>query len=154
MYLIDFCYFGNFALLYMINFAPQCQWLFVTCYVYSNGPLAGAIVSFRNSLVFHKIDMLMSLSLHAIPMILCLHMRWETIPLQSHLPPEEQRFAPLADMSTWADYWHYFFVMPLTIYVPWLIFYGLSNFVLTDKVNDGTWQCSYNYFHRSFKMLP
>ena len=89
MYLIDFCYFANFALLYLINFAPKCQWLFVSCFVFSNGCLGSAIISFRNSLVFHKIDMLMSLSIHAIPMILTLHMRWETIPLQSELPLEE-----------------------------------------------------------------
>ena len=88
-YLIDFCYMGNFTLLYLINFAPQCQWLFVTCFVWANGCMASAIISFRNSLVFHKIDMLVSLSIHAIPMILTLHMRWETIPIQSELPLEE-----------------------------------------------------------------
>jgi len=89
MYLSDFCYIANFALLYFINFAPQCQWLFVTCYVFSNGALASAILAFRNSLVFHKIDMLMSLSIHAIPMTLTLHIRWETIPTQAELPLEE-----------------------------------------------------------------
>ena len=154
MYLTDFCYFGNFALLYLLMFAPQCQWLFVTCYVFSNGAMALAIISFRNSLVFHKIDMLMSLSLHAIPLILTLHMRWETIPIQSHLPVEEQRFAPLADVSTWPLFWHYFFVMPSMIYFPWLIFYGLCNFVLTDKVINGTLDCSYKYFQKSMNLLP
>ena len=152
MYLIDFCYIGNFALLYLINFAPQCQWLFVTCFVFANGCLASAIIAFRNSLVFHKIDMLMSLSIHCVPMILTLHMRWETIPIQSNLPLEEQRFAPLADMSTWSLMWHNFFVMPYLVYFVWLFFYGIFQFVLTDKVADGTVDSVYQSFSKSVKV--
>ena len=153
-YLIDFCYMGNFTLLYLINFAPQCQWLFVTCFVWANGCMASAIISFRNSLVFHKIDMLVSLSIHAIPMILTLHMRWETIPIQSELPLEEQRFAPLIDMSTWPLFWQNFFVIPFTVYFCYLAFYGLMNFVLTDKVSKGQADCTYNYFKKSMSKLP
>ena len=82
-------------------------------------------MAFRNSLVFHKIDMLVSLSIHAIPMILTNHIRWETIPTQAHLPLEEQRFAPFADTTTWSDFWHIFFVMPYLLYFVWIIFYGI-----------------------------
>ena len=79
-------------------------------------------------------------------MILTLHMRWETIPLQSDLPLEEQRFAPLADLSTWPLFWDHFFVKPFFFYLVWITFYGICNFVLTDKVRNGTYDCTYKYF--------
>ena len=54
-------------------------------------------------------------------------------------------------MTTWDGFWHYFFVMPFILYLPWVIFYGLCNFVLTDKVNNGTWDCTYKYFEKSLE---
>lgn len=80
MYLSDFCYIANFLLLTLVNFAPKCQWLLITCFVFSNGPLAAAIGAFRNSLVYHRIDMLTSLAIHAMPMTLTFHYRWITVP--------------------------------------------------------------------------
>ena len=80
MYLFDFCYVANVAILALINFMPKNQGLLVTCYVFSNGPLSFAIAAFRNSLVYHRIDMLTSLAIHAIPMTLMTHMRWYTVP--------------------------------------------------------------------------
>ena len=79
MYLVDFCYTANFALLILINFMPKCQWLVITCYLFSNGPLAAAIAAFRNSLIYHRVDALTSLAIHAIPMTLTTHIRWITI---------------------------------------------------------------------------
>jgi len=89
MYLIDFCYAGDFSLLFLLNFAPHSQWLMVSCYIFGNGVLASGILAFRNSLVYHKIDMITSLVTHAMPMILTLHIRWDTIPFQANLPVEE-----------------------------------------------------------------
>lgn len=89
MYLFDWCYFANFLILYQINFAPQSQWLQVTCFLFANGSIASAIVAFRNSLVYHKIDMLCSLAIHAVPLILTIHIRWCTIPQQMDLPLDE-----------------------------------------------------------------
>ena len=76
MYLIDFCYFGNFTIIYFITFAPKDVNLFIVCFVFANGPLAAAVAAFRNSLVYHKIDYLTSLFIHALPMILLTHIRW------------------------------------------------------------------------------
>lgn len=89
MYLFDFCYVANFLLLVLINFASKCQWLMITIFVFSNGPLAAAIAAFRNSLVYHRVDMLTSLAIHAVPLTISMHMRWFTVPEQEHLPLEE-----------------------------------------------------------------
>ena len=92
MFLIDFCYFVNSSLIYFLMNSSGSQNLFVACFVFSNGPLAAAIVAFRNSLVYHKIDFLMSLAIHAVPMTVMTHIRWHTIPEQAGLPKEQQRF--------------------------------------------------------------
>ena len=89
MYLVDYCYLGNALLFYYINFDPKNEWLFMACYCLSNGTLAAGVAAFRNSLVYHKIDYLTSLATHAVPMVLSVHIRWETIPRQADLPPEE-----------------------------------------------------------------
>ena len=79
-FLIDFCYFVNGCIIYYILWGSANKGMFVTCFVYANGPLSLAIVAFRNSLVYHKIDMLTSLAIHAIPMTIMTHIRWYTIP--------------------------------------------------------------------------
>lgn len=70
MYLVDFCYFANFMLLYLIVFQPKDEQLLRSVYLYASGPLSIGIVAFRNSLVYHKIDFLTSLAIHAIPLIM------------------------------------------------------------------------------------
>jgi hypothetical protein len=146
MYLLDFCYTANFGLLILLNFAPNCQWLLITCYLQSQGPLAAAIAAFRNSLVYHRVDMLTSLAIHAIPMTLTLHIRWDTVPNQADLPLDEQRFAPFPDISTWDAFFDNFFKWPLAIYFVWLFVYGVCNFILTSKVADYTYESSYSTF--------
>ena len=152
-YLADWCYFANFALLYFINFDPKNELLQVTCYLFANGAIAVAIVAFRNSLVYHKIDMLTSLAIHAVPLILNIHIRWVTIPLQQHLPPEEQRFNPTPVFETWGEWFHCFFVYPLRAYSFFLFCYSTVMFVLTDKVRKFEIECTYTYFAKGL-VLP
>ena len=94
-FLADFCYFVNYAMLFFLIKESKSQFWFLTCYVFANGPLGFAMVAFRNSLVYHEIDKLTSLSIHAIPMVIMTHVRWYTIPAQEHLPEEKQRFLTL-----------------------------------------------------------
>lgn len=106
MYLVDFCYFANALMLYFIWFKPKNEVLMTSFYLYATGPLAIGIVAFRNSLVYHKIDFLTSLAIHAVPLIMAHHVRWYTIPTQAHLPIEQQKFStitPFAGM-TWGTY--------------------------------------------------
>ena len=87
-FLIDFCYFVNSCILYFLMWDSASPGLFVSCFVFANGPLSLAIVAFRNSLVYHKIDYLTSLAIHAIPMTIMTHIRWYTILVQADLPKE------------------------------------------------------------------
>ena len=149
MYLLDFCYSANFLLLILLNFAPKCEWLLITCFLFSNGPLAAAIAAFRNSLVYHRVDMLTSLAIHAIPMTLTLHIRWSTVLDQADLPLDEQRFAPLPDTETWDAFYDNFFAKPIQIYLVWLVIYGVCNFCLTKDVLNYKLESSYSTFTAS-----
>ena len=146
MYLIDFCYMGNFVMLLYLNFFPKSQWLGMTAYLFSNGVLASGILAFRNSLVYHKIDFLTSLVTHSVPMVITFHIKWYTIPSQQHLPEEEQRFAPMPEITTWGDFGYYFFQVPLAVYFSWLFAYGIINFVCTSKVAGYTNDTVYRTF--------
>ena len=153
MYLWDWCYLGTFILYFYINLMPQSEELFVICFLVSNGGLAAAIAAMRNSLVFHRMDFLGSLSIHSLPMILTNHIRWVTIPEQEHLPLDEQRFAPLAKVETWGDFGYLFFLNPFKVYLVWLIVFVAVNFVLpgSDKVRDYTLESTFKYFSKGFK---
>mmetsp|Transcript_37993 Transcript_37993/g.46407 ORF Transcript_37993/g.46407 Transcript_37993/m.46407 type:complete len:212 (+) Transcript_37993:1008-1643(+) len=90
--------------------------------------------------------MLTSLAIHAIPMTLCMHIRWYTVPEQEHLPLEEQRFAPLAPTATWGDMLTNLMLNPILIYFCWLVGYGLVNFVFTSRVANYEMDSSYKTF--------
>ena len=53
-FLLDFCYFGNIALLLYLWLFPDNPELFVTVFAVSAGPMLTASALFRNSLVFHS----------------------------------------------------------------------------------------------------
>ena len=149
-YLADFCYIANFVLLCLLNFFPKNQWMLITCFIFSNGPLAAAIGAFRNSLVYHRIDMLTSLAIHAVPMTLTFHIKWVTLPEQAHLPIDQQYFQPHPEIKTWEDWFENFYINPIGIYLVWLVGYGIVNFVITSRVSNYELDSSY----RTFTTIP
>jgi Protein of unknown function (DUF2838) len=66
-YLFDFCYFANTLIIAFLWFFPKNDILFKVFFVYANGPFGLAIPAFKNSMIFHKIDNLISLTIHVIP---------------------------------------------------------------------------------------
>lgn len=79
-YLFDFCYFANVVFSYYLIYKPTNKRLYHISFMYSTGPLALAIGAFRNSLVFHSIDHLTSLTIHVIPLLSAWNMKWFTVP--------------------------------------------------------------------------
>ena len=84
-YLFDFCYFANSLMLYFILVSPKSDYLFKICFVYATGTFGMAIGAFRNSMVFHKLDNLTSVCIHAIPLATFWNIRWVTIPYEATL---------------------------------------------------------------------
>jgi hypothetical protein len=63
-FLFDLCYYVTILNLVYFWLLPQSQWLFVACYTLSHGSLASAVITWRNSLVFHDLDKVTSLFIH------------------------------------------------------------------------------------------
>ena len=66
-YLFDFCYFANTLILLYLTIFPKNDILFKVFFVYANGPFGLAIPAFKNSMIFHKLDNLISLTIHIVP---------------------------------------------------------------------------------------
>ena len=102
-FLLDFCYASNLSCLAHIFIWPNSTTLFIMNFVHTTGPLAMAIPTWRNSLVFHSLDKVQrscathvtyydqsltivfaaathgqvtSAYIHAMPPLLCFLIRW------------------------------------------------------------------------------
>ena len=65
--MLDICYFVNLSVMVQTNWFPDHLTWFKANYVLCMGPVLTAIVTWRNSLVFHSLDKLTSFFLHAWP---------------------------------------------------------------------------------------
>lgn len=74
------CYIKYLLLVHRF-FYPHSHILFVICFACSNGPVAWAIVTWRNSLVFHDVDRMTSLFVHLLPPLVTFALRWYPVPL-------------------------------------------------------------------------
>jgi hypothetical protein len=82
-FLLDFCYFANilcFAQIFMIvcgnDLSTYGKLFFQINFMFTNGPLAWAIVTWRNSFVFHSVDKITSVYIHLFPAFLLFCTRW------------------------------------------------------------------------------
>src|SRR5258707_10148006 len=66
-FLFDLCYYVNILNFVFLWILPQSPALFVACYCLSHGAVASAIITWRNSLVFHDSDKVTSLFIHIYP---------------------------------------------------------------------------------------
>eukprot|EP00033_Pygsuia_biforma_P003573 GCRY01003909.1.p1 GENE.GCRY01003909.1~~GCRY01003909.1.p1 ORF type:complete len:377 (+),score=89.11 GCRY01003909.1:237-1367(+) len=76
-FMLDHCYFANGLLLFYGLFYPGgSALLFELNFLYCNGPLLLSVVTWQNSLIFHDVDKMTSLMLHALPPLVCFTLRW------------------------------------------------------------------------------
>ncbi|KAH8830578.1 hypothetical protein DL96DRAFT_953471 [Flagelloscypha sp. PMI_526] len=90
-FLFDLCYYAtilNWIYLYIL---PGHAWLFIACYTLSHGSLASAVITWRNSLVFHDQDKVTSLFIHIYPPVVFTVIR-------HYYPNAEERFPALKDV--------------------------------------------------------
>jgi len=92
-FLADFCYYLNALLLLYIHVFPSSTTLWLAVYALSHGPLATAIATWRNSLVFHEVDKVISTFIHVYPPFVCMALR--------HLIPDaESKYPALAKLPS------------------------------------------------------
>ena len=112
-FLLDFCYFTNGVTLAYLWLLPTSAVAFRVAFVLANGPLAWAIVVWRNSFVFHSVDKFTSVVIHALPPLVMYCERWFLAPASaSALGADALRVG-------WAES----FGAPLAGYVLWQALY-------------------------------
>lgn len=136
-FLFDLCYYVTILNFVYIWLFPSSPALFVACYCLSHGALASAVITWRNSLVFHDQDKVTSLFIHIYPPF--------TFTVIRHFYPNaEARFPALREL----EYLHPLRALLLSagIYVVWQFLYW--KFVLVDrraKIQSGQRTTSFSW---------
>jgi len=120
LFMLDFCYFMNLSVVIQTTLFPSHLLWYKANYVLCMGVLMLAIVVWQNSLVFHSLDKLTSIFLHAFPpLTLHLH-RWGLIPCPSIHPDDQMT---LSDIT----------ILPIILYTVWQVGYLLITEVMLAK---------------------
>lgn len=112
-FLADLCYFVNLLVVLSIWVFPNSKRLFISSYCLAMGNNAIAIAMWRNSLVFHSMDKIVSLFIHIMPCVTfhCLvHLipesyqkeRYPAIHTIKYSSPDSPEHYNLASMMLWA----------------------------------------------------
>lgn len=126
-FLADLCYFVNVLMLLSIWAFPRSKRLFIATYCLAYGNNAVAIVMWRNSLVFHSMDKVVSLFIHVMPPV--------TLHCIVHLTSEERlksRFpGAYAIKHSSPDH---------------PVHYSLLSMLFFASIFYAAWQCTYHFF--------
>ena len=68
-FMIDFCYFVNMLLMLGLHILPHNRKLFLWTFSLATGPVAWAIVAWRNSMVSYDLDKMTSVFIHIMPIL-------------------------------------------------------------------------------------
>ncbi|KAG5644934.1 hypothetical protein DXG03_007399 [Asterophora parasitica] len=136
-FLFDLCYYVTILNFVYIWFLPKSPALFVACYCLSHGSLASAVITWRNSLVFHDQDKVTSLYVH-------IYAPFTFTVIRHFYPNAEARFPALVDLPhlqpTRA------LLLSGGIYVIWQLLYW--KFILIDrrsKIESGERTTSFSF---------
>lgn len=136
----DLCYFVNLLTLLYLWVFPSSKILFTVCYTLSHGPLAFAIVLWRNSLVFHSLDKVTSLFIHMYPPLTLFTLRWL-------LPVELQResYPAIVDIGS-SLHTKTAILYSVVFYLIWqLLYYAFIVYGRREKVSRGLRATSYTW---------
>lgn len=75
-FLIDFCYLTILSSLINLTLLRGSELFFKICFIFSTGVLPIAIPVWRNSLIFHDFDKIVSVYIHILPCMLYYALRW------------------------------------------------------------------------------
>lgn len=90
-FLFDLCYYATILNILWLWVFPANGALWVACYCLSHGSLASAVITWRNSLVFHDIDKATSLFIH-------IYAPFTFTNIRHYLPDAEKKFPALAQV--------------------------------------------------------
>lgn len=127
-FLIDFCYFTIFnTFLNLFVFRSSARF-FKMCFVFSTGVLPVAIPVWRNSLIFHDFDKIVSVYIHILPCMLYYTMRWNAYTFDN----EGEMICDPTDVASCEPLYFSDYVYAMGIYCLWQAAYLLKTEVV-DK---------------------
>ena len=131
--MFDFCYYANTLIIYYLLFDPKNDLLFKVFFIYANGPFGLAIPAFKNSMIFHKIDNLISLTIHVIPQVTSWNLRWYTMEHEAQLTEDKRYFLTIDPADSVYSNFLKLFLIPLGLYLLWALLYSLKIFIISPK---------------------
>ncbi|KAL1687931.1 hypothetical protein GGG16DRAFT_127571 [Schizophyllum commune] len=137
-FLFDLCYYVTILNFIFLWLAPWSPALFVACYCLSHGSLGSAVITWRNSLVFHDQDKVTSLFIH-------IYGPFTFTVIRHFYPGAEERYPALKELP----HLHPIKAILLSggIYLIWQVLYW--KLVLIDrreKIESGQRTTSFSYF--------
>ena len=106
-FMLDFCYFCNLAVVVNVLWLPNSPWLYWMTYACAMGPVSIAIVAWRNSMVFHSLDKMTSLLIHAFPALMVFVDRWLVdSPMSRDCSPNAVPPALPESLRPWVESWN------------------------------------------------
>ncbi|KAI6122806.1 hypothetical protein EV401DRAFT_1318071 [Pisolithus croceorrhizus] len=136
-FLFDLCYYVTILNFIYIWFLPSSPALFVACYCLSHGSLASAVITWRNSLVFHDSDKVTSLFVH-------IYAPFTFTVIRHFYPNAQERFPALAQLPHLNP--SHALLLSGAIYLSWQLLYW--KFVLIDrktKISSGQRTTSFSW---------
>ncbi|KAI9218157.1 hypothetical protein BC828DRAFT_360383 [Blastocladiella britannica] len=137
-FLADFCYLINVMMLLFLWVMPTSATLFNLLFACSHGPLAWAIVTWRNSLVFHSLDKMTSVFIHLSPPLTLATLRWFDSTHSTAASPQNPHHRPLGLGES--------LIAATVVYAVWQAAYYI--FILyrrRDKVNNQGYATSFTW---------
>ena len=96
-YLIDLCYLTSLLTIYYVWYEPHNEIMLRLFFCMANGSVAFSTALFANKMVFHDMDCVTSIGIHAGPMTMSYIIRWHLIPEEASWPVEQRQFATITD---------------------------------------------------------
>jgi len=103
---------------------PNNSLLFEIIFTLTNGPLAFAVVMWRNSLVFHDLDKLTSVFIHLFPPLVSFCLRWY---------PLNENYSSICINSDCSIGFYDGFLYPLILYSIWQAMYTIQTEYIDKK---------------------
>lgn len=123
--MFELCYFGNMLGIAHVYLFPGYIGMRRLAFSVCAGPLMWSILAMNNSLVFHDVDKVTTLMMHASPALTAWSLRWY---------PDERWLSSILDISEYAkpDVFQ-LVVIPILFYLAWVVMYYFLTFVLLKE---------------------
>jgi len=161
-YLFEFCYFCNYWLV-LLNALSLLRWygkgttflseyheeLMRSYFLLAEGPLLWSVMTFKNSMVFHNFDQMISLWLHLSPALVGWTFRWYDDEIEKTFPGLFQ-----FDVGGPMDYRPNFFRTVVLYLALWLIPYYLFMFRIgSHRIKERGYDTLFHYMTRPGGLL-